>query len=104
MSLLDAGPDTIVVYPAGPVRPDGARGPAGDPVTVRCRVQPQTSNADSGDGYAVVTTYRVVGRSLPAGPWDRISWDGLDWTVTEQPKRWRGSHRVTHDTAIIQRR
>lgn len=104
MSLLDRGPDTITVYPAGATLPDGTRGPAGAPITVSCRVQPSSTANDGDDGYADMTTYRVIARSLPAGPWDRVTWDGRDWTVVGQPQKWRGSARVTHHTAVIQRR
>lgn len=105
MSLLDRGPDTIVVYPAGPVNPDGTRGPAGSPVTVKnVRVQPTSSSTDGEAGYATLTSYRIIGRRLPAGPWDRVRWDDYDWTVAAQPEKWRGSTRLSHDTAIIRRR
>ncbi len=107
MSLLDRGSEEVVFYPAGPVRPDGNRGPAGAPVAVRCRVQPAVSHlpgTGSRDGYADVSTYRVIGRSLPAGPWDRAVWAGQDWTVDAPPQRWRGSPRTTHDVLVLRRR
>lgn len=104
MSLLDRGPHTITVYPAGPVLPGGGRGPSGAPVTVRCLVQPTSSDSEGTDGYADLTTCRVIGRSLPAGPWDRVVWDGRDWTVTGQPEKWRSASRTSHDTATIRRR
>ena len=104
MSLLDRGTETVVVYPAGPTRPDGTRGPAGTPVTVSCRVQPVSSTPDGDDGYTDLTTYRLIGRSLPAGPWDRVTWDDRDWSVVGQPEKWRGSPRIAHDTALIRRR
>lgn len=104
MSLLDRGTETVTVYPAGPTRPDGTRGPAGAPVTVRCRVQPVNSDSPGAEGYTTVTTYRVLARELPAGPWDRVVWRGSDWTVTGQPEQYRGSRRTRHDTATIRRR
>ncbi|MGV9271325.1 hypothetical protein ACWDRR_42560 [Kitasatospora sp. NPDC003701] len=104
MSLLDNGPDTITVYPAGPVRPDGTRGPEGTPVTVRCRVQPSSSSEDATAGYLDQTLYRVLARTLPAGPWSRVTWRGRDWTVVAEPKRHSGSARTRHDTALIRRR
>lgn len=104
MSLLDRGPDSVTFYPAGPTLPDGTRGPAGSPVTVRCRVQPSSSAADGADGYADTDTYRVLGRSLPAGPWDRAVWSGRDWTVDAPPQQWRGSRRTSHDVLVLRRR
>ncbi|WP_431781706.1 hypothetical protein [Streptomyces chumphonensis] len=104
MSLLDRGTESMTVYPAGPVRPDGTRGPAGEPVHFRCRAQPSAAASESSDGYAELVQYRLLARSLPAGPWDRVVWQGRDWTVVEQPAQWRGSRRVRHDSAVIRRR
>ncbi|MFJ5923856.1 hypothetical protein ACIQF6_14785 [Kitasatospora sp. NPDC092948] len=104
MSLLDDGPDTVTVHPAGPVHPDGTRGPEGPPLTVRCRVQPSTSEEAAQLGYVDVTVYRVLARELPAGPWSRVVWQDRDWTVVGEPKRHRGSARTRHDTALIRRR
>ncbi|MEU7639875.1 hypothetical protein AB0C11_27920 [Streptomyces sp. NPDC039016] len=104
MSLLDRGPEEIVIYPAGPALPDGTRGPEGEPVPVRCRIQPMTSTETPDGGYVVTTTYRVIARALPAGPWSRVVWRGQTWTVAGEPARRRGSPRTQHDTAIIRRR
>jgi len=104
VSLLDHGTETITIYPAGPPRPDGTRGPAGEPVTMRCRVQPIASDSPGVEGYTTTTTYRILARELPAGPWDRVAWRGSDWTVTGQPEQYRGSRRTRHDTATIRRR
>ncbi|MFE3769933.1 MULTISPECIES: hypothetical protein [unclassified Streptomyces] len=104
MSLLDDGPEEIVIYPAGPALPDGTRGPEGDPVTVRCRVQPLASTEYPEGGYLVTTTYRVIARALPTGPWSRIVWRDQTWTIAGDPAHRRGSRRTQHDTAIIRRR
>lgn len=104
MSLLDRGTETMTAYPAGPVLSDGTRGPAGAPVVFRCRAQPSASTVEPSDGYPVLVQYRLIARALPAGPWDRVVWQGRDWTVLEQPAQWRGSRRVRHDTAVIRRR
>jgi hypothetical protein len=104
MSLLDTGPETITVYPAGPAGEDGSP-TEGEPVIVRgCRIQPQTSSADDSDGYQDATTYRVLRRSLPAGPWARVRWNDRDYTVVGEPSHYRGSKRVAHDAAVIRRR
>lgn len=104
VSLLDRGPEEITIYPAGPVLPDGTRGPEGAPVTMRCRIQPVTSAEDAAPGYLTTTTYRVIARTLPAGPWARVIWRGESWTVAGEPARRRGSPRTRHDTATIRRR
>ncbi|AQY20480.1 hypothetical protein T261_06050 [Streptomyces lydicus] len=104
VSLLDHGPEEIVIYPAGPVLLDGTRGPEGEPVTVRGRIQPVASTEDAEPGYLATTTYRVIARALPAGPWARVVWRGQTWAVVGEPARRRGSARTRHDTAIIRRR
>lgn len=103
MSLLDTGTETATVYPKSGTGPGGSPLP-GAPVEVRCRMQPSTTDADGADGYTDTTTYRMIARSLPAGPWDRVTWAGRDWTVVGQPQHWRGSTRVSHDVAVIRRR
>ena len=105
MSLLDSGPETITVYPAtGPMSDDGSPS-EGEPVTVSgCRIQPQGSSVGDSDGYQDATTYRVLRRSLPAGPWARVTWQGRDFTVVGEPSHYRGSARVSHDVAVIRRR
>ncbi|MFE7106639.1 hypothetical protein ACFU98_35365 [Streptomyces sp. NPDC057575] len=103
MSLLDRGTEAVVIYPAGEMQPDGTL-PELAPVTAQCRVQPQSSSASDADGYQDTTTYRMLGRSLPAGPWARVSWRGQDFTVVGEPSHFRGSARVTHDVALIRRR
>lgn len=104
MSLLDGGRETITVYPVTGMGADGS--PAeGEPVTVEgCSIQPQSSLAGDSDGYQDATTYRVIRRSLPAGPWARVTWKGRDFTVVGEPHHYRGSTRVSHDAATIRRR
>lgn len=104
VSLLDRGSQTIVIYPAGPMLPDGSRGPEGAPVTVQCSVQPVSSTGDAVPGYLDTTRYRVIARTLPAGPWARVVWRDRDWTVEGEPAHRTGSSRTRHDTAIIRRR
>lgn len=103
MSLLDRGTESVVIYPAGEMQSDGTL-PELAPVTVQCRVQPQGSTASDADGYQDTTTYRVLGRSLPAGPWARVRWRDRDFTIVGEPSHYRGSSRVRHDVALIRRR
>lgn len=103
MSLLDRGTEEVVIYPAGEMAPDGSL-PELAPVTRMCRVQPAGSSASDSDGYQDATTYRVLGRDFPAGPWARVHWRGRDFTVIGEPSRYVGSSRVQHDVATIRRR
>ncbi|AUG87141.1 head-to-tail connector complex protein [Streptomyces phage Attoomi] len=106
MSLLDSGPDTVTVFPTVEVD-DGYGGtkPApGQPVTIRARVEPVTTTESPDAGYVVGTVYRVIARSLPAGPWSRVEWAGSTWAVVGEPERFGTGRRLAHDVATIRKR
>jgi len=109
VSILDNPPHVATVYPVVPVD-DGYGGTQpgeGDPITVRCIIQPRAADEsavqDAG-GYRVDDTYRLAARSLPAGAWARVTWDGDDYTVVGEPRRHGVSRRTRHDVATIRRR
>lgn len=107
MSLLDRGSETVVFYPAGATGADGSPAAGSVPVTVRCMVQPAASGEsvlDNQDGFTVTSQYRVMARSIPAGPWARAVWRGRDWTVVGEVARNQTSPRTTHDVVTIRRR
>jgi hypothetical protein len=106
VSLLDSGPDTITVYPTVAVDDGygGTKPGPGVPVTIRAQVEPVASTENVGPGYVVGTEYRVIARSLPAGPWSRVEWAGEVWAVVGEPERFGGSRRVAHDVATIRKR
>ena len=107
MSLLDRGTDLVKVYPevagtdadGNPARVAGAAAR-----TVRGRVQPVDAAESAAEGQAVVTTYRLICRSFPAGAFARVVWDGRDWDVVGEPQRSRGSLRTAHVTVLLQAR
>lgn len=108
MKLLDRPPHTITIYPAVDVD-DGYGGlmpGEGDPVTVSALVMPREATNSEGVviGYAHDDEFRVIARSLPGGAWSRVVWDGDDWTVVSNPRRFTASRRTTHDVAMIRRR
>lgn len=106
MSLLDRGPEEITVYPAVPTD-DGYGGTQpgpGQPVTVRARVMPASSDEAAQDGYLATDTYRVYARTLPAGPWSRVEWRGQVWAVVGEVKRFGGSRRIAFDAVMIRKR
>ncbi|MFE3220244.1 phage head completion protein [Streptomyces antimycoticus] len=104
MSLLDNGNETISVYPQE--RSTDDRGnqvwhPSTTPVRVRCRVQPVDADEPAVAGQASVTTYRVIARDAPLGPWARVEWDGRTWDVVGEPRRYNGSPATRHIDAVI---
>lgn len=106
MSLLDDDAnETVLVWPevAGTdVDGNPTRVPASSPVTVRCRVQPLTSEETPGDPLA--TVYRAVSRDWPRGAASRVSWDGREWDVDGEPKRHSGSETTRHVTVLLRAR
>ncbi len=109
MSILDNPPHVATVYPVVPVD-DGYGGTQpgdGDPIEVRCIVQPRAADEDAvhdSSGYEVDDVYRMAARRLPAGPWSRVTWRGDDYTVVGEPRRHGVSRRTRHDVAMIRRR
>lgn len=107
MSLLDHGTETLLVWPET-VTTDGdgnpVRVPAEEPVTVTGRVNPVSSDDAIVAGQQVTTTYRVITRDAPLGPWARVRWRGRDWDVVGEPQWFRGSPRTRHVVAYLRAR
>ncbi|WP_117198975.1 head-tail adaptor protein [Nocardiopsis sp. TNDT3] len=107
MSLLDTGNELVEVWPeTTSTDPDGnpVRIPAADPVQVRARVQPVSSNDVAAAGQQTVARYRLITREAPLGPWARVRWDGRDWDIDGEPLRSNGSRRTRHVQAILKAR
>lgn len=106
MSLYGRPPHVVTVYPVILVD-DGYGGTQpgeGPPVTVRCLVQPRVAETTSGgEGYVVDGVYDVFARSLPAGAWSRVVYDGDDYTVVGEPRRYGVSRRTAHRVASIRK-
>lgn len=111
MSLLDGGPDELLVYPEVE-KDDGYGGtirvPGPTPVTVRGRVQPigtqLLGTEDSRDGQELDTRWRFIGRTFPTGPWGKVVFDGREWDLDGEPKRHAGSTRTRHVTVTLRAR
>ncbi|AIA05406.1 hypothetical protein DC74_4934 [Streptomyces noursei] len=106
MSLLDSGPDQVTVYPTVDAddRYGGTKPGPGEPVTIRARVLPATTDESGAAGYLAGTEYRVYARSLPAGPWSRVEWAGQVWAVVGEPQHFGASRRLAHDVATFRKR
>lgn len=80
------------------------RSPAGEPVTVPCRVQPVAADETDALGQQVRTVYRLIAREWPAGAFARVTWDGVEWDVVGEPRRSRGGPATQHVTVLIRAR
>lgn len=107
VSLLDDGNETITVYPQERTTDDRGNEvwrPSATPVYVRCRVQPVSADELAVAGQATDTTYRVIARDAPLGPWARVEWVGRTWDVVGEPQRYNGSTATRHVDALIRAR
>lgn len=110
MSLLDRGQEVLDVYPEVATTDDLGNtvvGPAPTPVRIRAAVQPVTADELSEVGQSLLTTYRVIARSAPVGPWARVRWvsdGGTWWDVVGRPRRYSMSPRTAHMDAILRER
>ena len=107
MSILDRGPHTLTVYPVVQVD-DGYGGTMpgpGDPITVRAYCSPIGERDESGAvvGYPAELEFQVTARSLPAGAWAHVEWEGVRYVVVAEPRRFGFSRRTAHDVAIIRK-
>jgi hypothetical protein len=107
VSIYGNPPHVVTVYPVVEVD-DGYGGTQpgeGEPVTVRCLVQPRvTESLDGAEGYLSASVLDVAARSLPAGAWSRVTYNDEDYTVVSEPLRYGVSRRTAHDVATIRRR
>jgi hypothetical protein len=107
VSLLDGGPDTLLVTPEIEVidaRRNLVRIPGPDTVAVPGRLQPLASDETATEGQQVSTLYRFICRDFPAGPWSGITGAGRDWDVVGEPARHNGSERTRHVTVTLRGR
>lgn len=106
MSLLD-GNEQVTIYPSVTVEDDlgnKLESAEGDPIELVAAVQPQTVIEDATAGQVAGEVRNLICRSFPAGPWARVHWDGRDWDVIGEPKRYGRSPRTAHDVVQIRTR
>ncbi|MFC7330816.1 MULTISPECIES: hypothetical protein [Nocardiopsidaceae] len=110
MSLLDSGAELVEIYPQVLTTDDLGNevwAPADDPVVIRCSIQPVTSDELSAVGQDLVTTYRLIARTAPLGPWARVRWvnnANTWWDVIGTPRRYGMSPRTAHVDALLRQR
>lgn len=107
MSLLDAGPHTVVVYPqVSTLDPDGnpVLGPGAVPITlVGVTLRPLSASENNELGQGTDTRYQLYARAAPLGPWAAVDWDGQRYDVLGEPARWDGAPGLAHVTAVLRR-
>lgn len=107
MSMLDNGPDAVVVHVEAETTDDyGNRimAPAASSVTVRGRWQPSSAEESADLGQQANTVYRFLCRDFPGGPYASVEYDNATWDVIAQPRVHRGSAATRHVTVYLKER
>lgn len=117
MSLLDTGPDTLLIWPfedAQDDRGNAIRQPSATPVSVCGRLQARGSeeSAAPANGQVISTLYKFIARSAPIGPWALAKYTagpntpliGTEFDVSGEPELYAGSPRVRHVSALLRAR
>jgi hypothetical protein len=105
MSLLDAGPHQVLVYPEVQTldsRGNPVKRPADVGVVITgCTVTPVVGGRDR-DAEHVRADYQLLARDAPIGPWSRIEFaDGRTFAVIDGPHRFTASEATRHVSVIL---
>jgi hypothetical protein len=104
VAIFDRAPVVATVYPAILVDDGygGTKPGEGSPVEVEVFAQPMA--ADDPNGWQQPKRYKLLGKSLPAGPWSRVTMLGAEWSVAAPPMVRAHSRRTRFTTAeLVQR-
>lgn len=110
MSLLDRNPHTVTVQPRKKEQVD--RGghilvPDGDPVEIRCAVQPvrEWSTAEEIEvrGLQMLVLQRIMSRKWVGDTNAIVSWDGFKWEIVGDPQFFNMSPSTRHWEITIRR-
>ena len=71
------------------------------PVSVRCSVQPLSTDEATALGVTINTACTVIARSWPGGPYSRVTWQGRQWYQHGETAQHRMSPRTAHDRAVV---
>jgi hypothetical protein len=110
VSLLDAPPETVTVFPEetyADSRGDARTRPAVTGVTVTAWMQPMSTlrlfpSVDATQQQRVYATWRFIARDAPLGIWSRVEWRGKSLSVRSGPEPRSYSGATTHVTALLQ--
>ena len=110
MSLLDSGRDVVDIYPEVTTTDDLGNVivvPSDTPIRRRVSIQPVHSDEMAVSGQVLTTTYRLIARDAPIGPWAKVRWvsdGGTWWDVVGSPRRYGMSPRTAHIEAVLRER
>jgi hypothetical protein len=96
--LLDAGSDTIWVYPEVKMRDSRnnlVKIPSEVPVKVRATTSYDRSSIAELPGQIDVSVLKCVTRDAPVGSWSRVVYDNREWDLVSPPRRSPGMSKTT---------
>jgi hypothetical protein len=101
VAIFDHAPVTITVYPSVFVDDGygGTKPGEGSPVKVTAFAQPMSP--DDPNGWTQPRRYKLLGKSLPAGPWSRVRMFDREWSVVAPPMSRAHSRRTRFTTAEV---
>ncbi|MFG2620734.1 hypothetical protein ACGFXC_24285 [Streptomyces sp. NPDC048507] len=106
MGILDRAPLELVVYEL--VESDDGYGGTipgrGRRHTLRVFAQPIDADDNASQGWSEPGRYKILARDFPTFRWGDVEFEGRTWTVSEYPRRHRGSRRTAFVSAVIERR
>ncbi|MGW2478588.1 hypothetical protein ACWCWQ_01960 [Streptomyces sp. NPDC001571] len=106
MGIFDRAPLELVVYELA----EGDDGYGGTlPVrgkrhVLRVFAQPIDADDNSSQGWTEPGRYKIFARDFPTFRWGEVEFEGRKWTVSEYPRKHRGSKRTEFVSAVIERR
>jgi hypothetical protein len=104
--LLDAGRETILVYPEVLTvnsRGDEIRVPSDVPVEVKVTTSAQRQGDAEVPGQVSIKTVRCITRDAPVGSWARIVYRGEEWDLAAPPRFTPGLSKATRHVEFILR-
>jgi len=108
VSLLDKAETTLTVYPSVETVDDWGnvvRVPGDVPIEVGGSLQPSSSEEFPALGQVALTAYRFICRRWPGDPWAAVyDEDGNQLEPIGDPRRYRQSRAVSHDTVYLKTR
>lgn len=96
--LLDAGTDTIWVYPEVKMRDSRnnlVKVPSDIPVKVRATTSIDRSSIAELPGQIDVSIVKCVTRDAPVGSWARVVYNGQEWDLASPPRFSPGMSKTT---------
>jgi hypothetical protein len=96
--LLDAGQDTIYVYPEVKMRDSRnnlVKVPADTPIKIRATTSYDRSSIAELPGQIDVSVVKCVARDAPVGSWARVVYDNREWDLASPPRFSPGMSKTT---------